>query len=123
MLDQNIVRTERLVESRLDEIRNKVEAGRRLSFDDGLFLFQPSVSLHVVGQLADLVCRRRHGHNVYYNLNTHLNPTNICGYRCKLCAFFRSQGDPDAYIMSQEEILKRAEDADQAGCTELHIVG
>ncbi len=123
MLDQHIPQAERTVESRLDEIRNKIEAGRRLSFDDGVFLFQPSVSLHVVGQLADLVCRHRHSRNVYYNLNTHLNPTNICAHRCKLCAFFRSEGDPDAYMMSKEEILKRAEDAAQVGCTELHIVG
>lgn len=114
---------DRSTESRLDEIRDKIEAGRRLSFDDGVFLFQPSVSLHEVGQLAHFVCQRRHGHVVYYNLNTHLNPTNICTQRCKLCAFYRSKDDPDAYTMSLEDVLKRAADADRAGCTELHIVG
>ncbi|MGQ9505096.1 MAG: aminofutalosine synthase MqnE [Thermogutta sp.] len=114
---------DRSIESRLDEIQNKIEAGRRLSFEEGVFLFQPDVSLHAVGQLASAACRRRHGDVVYYNLNTHINPTNICVHRCKLCAFYRSPGEPDAYIMSLEDILKRAAEAERAGCTELHIVG
>jgi len=117
------VHSGKVVEARLDEIRNKIEAGQRLSFDDGVFLFQPSVSIHAVGQLANLVCQRRHARVVYYNLNTHLNPTNICVHRCRLCAFYRTEKDADAYTMSREDVLKRAEDADRAGCTELHIVG
>ena len=120
---RNAGHSDTVVEARLDEVRDKIEAGQRLSFDDGVFLFQPSVSIHAVGRLANLVCQRRHGRGVYYNLNTHLNPTNICVHRCRLCAFFRSEKDADAYTMSREEVLKRAEDADRAGCTELHIVG
>lgn len=106
-----------------DAIREKIETGQRLSLDDGVFLFRPEVSLHTVGQLADLVCRKRHGGVVYYNLNTHLNPTNICVFRCKLCAFYRTGREADAYCLSEEQILRRAEDASRAGCTELHIVG
>ena len=107
----------------LQEIRRKVEAGERLSAADGEFLFSPEVDLHAVGELADVVRRRKNGDAAYYNLNLHLNPTNVCIYRCALCAYSRDEDDPRAYTMSQAEILARAKEAADAGCTELHIVG
>ena len=107
----------------LDEIREKVEAGQRLSADEGQFLFRPEVDLHVVGELADLVRRQKSGNVAYYNINTHLNPTNVCIYRCPLCAYSCDADDPKAYVMSGEEILARGQEAADAGCTELHIVG
>jgi len=85
-------------------------------------LFSPEVDLHAVGELADMVRRRKNGNAVYYNLNLHLNPTNVCIYRCELCAYSCELGDPRAYTMSESEILARGEEANQAGCTELHIV-
>jgi aminodeoxyfutalosine synthase len=107
----------------LDEIRKKVEAGERLSAADGEFLFSPEVDLHAVGELADMVRRRKNGNAAYYNLNLHINPTNVCIYRCALCAYSRDDDDPRAYTMTDDEILARAKEADDAGCTELHIVG
>ena len=79
-----------------DEIRKKVEAGQRLSAADGEFLFSPEVDLHAVGELADLVRRRKNGDAAYYNLNLHINPTNVCIYRCALCAYSRDDDDPRA---------------------------
>jgi len=70
----------------LDHIYKKVEAGERLSAAEGEFLFRPEVDLHALGELAAIVRRRMSGNAAYYNLNAHLNPTNICTYRCALCA-------------------------------------
>ena len=107
----------------LQQIREKVERGERISAADGEHLFDPGVDLHAVGHLADSARRRRHGPRTYYNLNAHINPTNICIYRCALCAYSRDADDPTAYVLSEEEILARAAEAHAAGCTELHVVG
>jgi aminodeoxyfutalosine synthase len=107
----------------LDAVRRKVEAGQRLSPADGLALFDPAVDLHAVGQLADLARQRRCGDVVFYNINSHLNPTNVCALRCPLCAYSRDAGDPGAYVMTDEEILARGREAVESGCTELHLVG
>ena len=110
-------------QSRFDQISAKVEAGQRLSAADGEYLFSPEADLHAVGELADLVRRRKNGDAAYYNLNLHINPTNVCIYRCPLCAYSRDEDDPRAYTMSPAEILARAKEAADAGCTELHVVG
>jgi aminodeoxyfutalosine synthase len=109
--------------SLLDAIRDKVEAGQRLSAAEGEWLFAPEVDLHAVGELADLVRRRKNGNVAYYNVNAHLNPTNVCRYRCELCAYSRDASDADAYVMGRDEILARGEEAVRNGCTELHVVG
>lgn len=111
------------IESTLDVIRRKVEEGARLDADEGAFLFREDVDLHVVGQLADVVRRRKNGRLAYYNINAHINPTNVCIYRCKLCAYSRDAGDVDAFVMSDDAILAQADEAARAGCTELHLVG
>ena len=107
----------------LEQIGKKVEAGQRLSSSDGEFLFSEAADLHVVGQLADLVRRRKNGDAAYYNLNLHINPTNVCLFRCRLCAYSRDEADRRAYVMSPAEILARGSEAEAAGCTELHVVG
>jgi len=107
----------------LDHIYKKVEAGQRLSAAEGEFLFRPEVDLHALGELAEIVRRRMSGNAAYYNLNAHLNPTNICAYRCALCAYSRDKGAPGAYVMDIDEILKRGREAAETGCTELHVVG
>ncbi len=109
--------------STLDAIREKVHAGQRLSFDDGLFLYRGDVPLGEVGQLANLVRERHNGNLAYYNINTHLNPTNVCVYRCSFCAFRSDLRGPKAYLMSDEQILARGQEAVDNGCTEMHIVG
>lgn len=107
----------------LEHIREKVTAGERLSQEDGLFLFRPDVPLHEVGALADMVRKRKNGKITCYNINTHLNPTNICIYRCSFCAFRSDLRDEKGYVMSDEQILARASEAVEHGCTEIHIVG
>jgi aminodeoxyfutalosine synthase len=107
----------------IDSIRDKVTNGQRLSLEDGLFLYQPDTPLYEVGALANLVRERMHGDLTYYNINTHLNPTNICVYRCTFCAFRSDLRDPKGYKMEDEQILQRAAEAIENGCTEMHIVG
>jgi aminodeoxyfutalosine synthase len=107
---------------RLKEIREKVHAGMRLTFDDGLAL-EHSADLFTLGELANLVRERKNGNRTYYNVNTHLNPTNVCVYRCTFCSFRADLKSDKAYVMSDEQILARAREATDRGCTELHIVG
>jgi len=108
---------------RLREIRDKVAAGERLSSDDGVFLYDPQVTLGEVGEMANLVRERKNGNVAYYNMNAHLNPTNVCVYRCSFCAFRADLRDERGYVMSDEQILQRGQEAIDNGCTELHIVG
>ncbi|WP_152053485.1 aminofutalosine synthase MqnE [Tautonia marina] len=107
---------------RLLEIREKVEAGRRLSFDDGLALYATN-DLFTLGEMANLVRERYNANFAYYNVNTHINPTNVCVYKCDFCAFRADLNDPRAYTMGESEIKERAEQAHARGATELHIVG
>src|SRR5205807_10108037 len=110
------------VRRRLDDIRAQVEASQRLSYDDGVFLDEHA-DLFTLGELANLVRERKNGTFAYYNVNTHLNPTNVCVYRCVFCAFRADLKSPKGYVMSDEQILERAAEADWRGATELHIVG
>ena len=111
------------VRDRLRSIRDKVEQRGRLDLDDGIFLYSPEVPLHEVGELANYVREKINGNVGYYNINTHLNPTNVCVYRCRFCAFRSDLRDPKGYAMSDEQILHRGQEAVDNGCTEMHIVG
>ncbi|HEX8199833.1 MAG TPA: aminofutalosine synthase MqnE [Isosphaeraceae bacterium] len=109
-------------ETRLEAIREKVEAGERLDVEDGLAL-EASDDLLALGAMANLVRERYNGHYGYYNVNTHINPTNVCVYRCDFCAFRADLGEDRAYVMDRAGILERARGARARGATELHIVG
>ncbi len=106
----------------IDRIRAKVKAGERLSFDDGMTL-ETDADLGILGELANLVRERKNGNFAYYNVNEHLNPTNVCAYRCIFCAFRADLKSERGYVMSDEQILHRAAEADAKGATELHVVG
>ncbi|HEU5360808.1 MAG TPA: aminofutalosine synthase MqnE [Candidatus Deferrimicrobiaceae bacterium] len=97
-------------------------AGVRVSEEDALALFH-SRDLHAVGEMADFANRRLNGDRVYFIVNRHINPTNICVNRCKFCAFSKGREEPLAYTMTMEEVLVRAEEARNQHATELHIVG
>ena len=109
-------------ENPLEAIREKVVAGERLSVEDGLTLYA-SNDLPTIGALANEVRERLNGNFAYYNVNTHLNPTNVCVYRCCFCAFRADLKEPRGYTMTDEQVLARAEEASRRGATEMHIVG
>ena len=109
-------------DAKLLGLRDKVFAGGRLSFDDGVYLDQHA-DLFTLGEMANFVREKKSGHVTYYNVNQHLNPTNVCVYRCNFCAFRADLKSAKGYVMSDEQILERARDATSKGATELHIVG
>ena len=106
----------------LTEIAGRVEAGERLSFEDGIALYATD-DLPALGKLADTVRRRRHGSITYFNVNRHFNPTNICYADCKFCGFYRTPRQADAYTHNVDESLRIAGQAVAEGATELHITG
>src|SRR5687768_9559903 len=108
--------------TRLADIRDKVFAGTRLSFDDGRFLDQHA-DLFTLGELANFVREKKNGNVTYYNVNQHLNPTSVCVYRCAFCSFRADLKSPTGYVMTDAQILQRAKEASEQGATELHIVG
>ncbi len=109
-------------DARLKPIGDKVLSGERLSFDDGVALYR-SNDLLAVGWLANYVREQRHGNVCYFNINRHINPTNVCVAHCRLCAFGRSPDAPGAYTYALEEIFERAGQGVAEGATEFHIVG
>jgi aminodeoxyfutalosine synthase len=111
-----------ITDQRLKPVADKVLAGERLSMDDGIALYR-SPDLLAVGWLANHVREKRHGNITYYNVNRHINPTNVCVAHCKLCAFGRDPNAPGAYTFALEEIYQRAEQGVREGATEFHIVG
>jgi aminodeoxyfutalosine synthase len=111
-----------ITDARLRPIADKVLAGERLNADEGLSLFE-SNDLLAVGWLANHVREKRHGDICYYNVNRHINPTNVCGAHCKLCAFGRDANSPGAYTFTLDEIWARAAEGVAEGATEFHIVG
>jgi aminodeoxyfutalosine synthase len=111
-----------ITDARLEPISKKVLAGERLSAEDGLALYQ-SNDLLAVGWLANFVREKKHGNITYFNVNRHINPTNVCVAHCKLCAFGRSIDSPGAYTFALDEMYERAAEGVAEGATEFHIVG
>ncbi|MFO7320369.1 MAG: aminofutalosine synthase MqnE [Chloroflexota bacterium] len=104
-------------------ITDKVYAGERLSYDDGVWLFEQNDVIRI-GKLAQVVRRRLHGDKVYFNKNRHINPTNVCAFHCNFCSFARtSDNEEGAYTYMPEEIPDRVRADVEAGVREFHIVG
>ena len=76
-----------------------------------------------VGWMANYVRERMHGDKTYFNVNRHLNPTNVCVAACRLCAFGRKKDTPGAYTMALEEAFETAASGYTEAVTEFHIVG
>ena len=108
--------------ARLESITSQVDAGERISFEDGVFLDE-HVDVLALGRLANIVRERRNGNYAYYNTNIHLNPTNVCVYRCTFCAFRSDLKVDKAYTFTDAMIRERVAEAREAGATEIHVVG
>jgi aminodeoxyfutalosine synthase len=103
------------------EIEEKVRAGSRLSFEDGVALYETD-EVAWLGELAHEVRTRKNGDRVFFNVNRHLNMTNVCSASCAYCSFQRKPGEKDAYTMRIEEAVRLAKAMEPDGITELHIV-
>src|SRR5215471_11913837 len=97
------------VDTSLEQIREKVEAGERLDLEDGLALLE-SDDLLALGELADRARRLRGDDDdrVFFVQNLYLNQTNVCRVKCKFCAFARTQKQEGAYTVSPEEMVEDA---------------
>ena len=106
----------------LTPIAEKVFSEERLKFDDGIALYR-SQDILAVGWLANWVREKMHGDIAYFNVNRHINPTNVCVAACRLCAFGRKKDAPGAYTMALEEAWQRATEGYSEAVTEFHLVG
>ena len=111
-----------IADPRLDGIRSRVLAGERLTMDDGRVLYETS-DVWGVCAMADVVRRRMHGDLVYYNVNRHMNYSNVCALSCTFCEFYRKKDDPGAYTRDLDYIREEGRKAQESGATEMHIVG
>jgi aminodeoxyfutalosine synthase len=111
-----------LERSDLGEIAEKVLAGERLDRDEGLTLYRHP-DLLAVGALANHVRESRHGDAAYYIVNQHINYTNVCVAGCKFCAFYRTNRQPDAYILSMQDVERRMMEHIDEPIREIHMVG
>lgn len=103
-------------------IEEKVEAGKRLSPEEGVALYRDP-DLEWVGALANRVRERRHGQRTTYVVNMHLNYSNLCVLSCMFCAFARKPGQEGAYEMTLEEMVERVAPLKDVPGAEVHIVG
>lgn len=106
----------------LEPIAEKVHAGQRLSAEDGMTMLRTR-DVWTLGELAHHARHQRHGRTAYYNVNRHLNYSNICALSCKFCEFYRKKGEDGAYEFSIEQIAEEAAKAAAGGATEMHVVG
>lgn len=103
-------------------ISDKVDKGVRIDEEEALFLLESNELLDM-GELAALVNERKNGERVFFNVNRHINYTNVCVKRCGFCAFSRQAEETGAFTLSLDEIKSKAAEAQKQGATELHIVG
>jgi len=106
----------------IESIRAKVLAGQRLTLEDGAVLYETRDIWSVI-ELAKLVRDRMHPAVAYYNINRHLNYSNVCALSCKFCEFARKQDDEGSYTRDLDYIKEQGHKALESGATEFHIVG
>jgi len=98
----------------------KLQNGVRLSYEDGIALYD--LDLITLGQFASKIREQKHGRKTYYNVNRHINPTNICKDVCHFCAYSASRKNPKPYTLKHEEIMDTVEQSVKNGIKEVHIV-
>jgi len=98
----------------------KLESNERLNYEDGLALYE--LDLFTLAKYADKKRKALYGKKAFFNVNRHINPTNICKDVCKFCAFSANRKNPNPYTMSHDEILEAAKKSLEHNITEVHIV-
>jgi len=103
------------------ELIGKVLQNKRLTPNEGKQLYQ--MDLPLLGMLATYVREQKNNHDVYFNHNIHIEPTNICVYDCHFCSYHRKANEDGAWSFTNEQMLEKVEEATHKGITEVHIVG
>jgi aminodeoxyfutalosine synthase len=105
-----------------ENIRARIENGARISDAEALELFAAD-DLLAIGELAALANRKKNGQRVFFNVNRHINYTNLCVNRCTFCAFSKGAEDEGCYTLALNDILEKCAEASACGATEIHMVG
>ena len=107
----------------LQLIGNKIINKERISFDEGVYLFEKG-SLSYLGALANFVREEKHGDKTYFNRNFHIEPTNVCVFSCKFCSYSRLYAHKEeGWELSINQMLDIVKSYDGKPVTEVHIVG
>jgi aminodeoxyfutalosine synthase len=106
---------------RLETVKQEVAQGRRLSREDGLLLLEAPDILGI-GRLARAAKQQRSGAQVFFNINCHVNLTNVCVSRCAFCAFSCDESSPRAYVLTADDVVRKVRAAAPEGITEVHMV-
>lgn len=110
----------RRMDREMDLILQKITNKERLTQEEGEALY--TLDLYTLGELADEIRKQKYGNKSFFNINRHINPTNICADTCKFCAYSASRKNPNQYTMNHEEILQIVDNAVKHGAKEVHIV-
>jgi aminodeoxyfutalosine synthase len=102
------------------DIIEKIKSNQRLSLDEGVSLYD--MDIYTLGELADSIRKERFSDKTYFNINRHINPTNICKDICKFCAYSATRKNPNQYTMTHEEIMDIVDSSVSNGAKEVHIV-
>src|SRR5687767_15409091 len=109
-----------LQNSEFADLYDKVMEGRRLSFEDGVRLWE-SDDLNAIGALANIVRETKNGNNTYYVRNQHINYTNVCNKGCKFCSFYAQKDGPAPFTMSMDDVRLKLEQTRHIPVTEIHM--
>ncbi len=104
----------------MEKIINKIKNKKRIDFNEALKLYD--LNLLELGELADSIRQEKYGKKSYFNINRHINPTNICKDICKFCAYSANRKNPNPYTLTIEQIVEIAKNAWERGAKEVHIV-
>lgn len=110
------------MQNQLNTIQNKVELKQRISVEEAVFLFE-NAPLGLLGSMANHIKDQINGKNVYYNRNIHIEPTNICLYRCKFCSFSKDSTDELSWNYTHDQIIEIVKSHVKNKITEIHITG
>ena len=102
------------------DLIQKVKRGDLLSQEEGESLY--NLDLYTLGELADNIRKEKFGNKTYFNINRHINPTNVCADVCKFCAYSATRKNPNQYTMTHDEILSIVKNSRNNGAKEMHIV-
>ena len=123
MQDLAILLNNQNISSELRAIAQKVSDGTRITFDDGVYLYN-NAELSYLGVLANYIREKKHGDKTYFNRNFHLEPTNLCVYDCKFCSYSRLiKQNEEGWALTLDEMLDVVKKYDNESVTEVHIVG
>lgn len=121
--DLAILLNNKNISSELRAIAQKVSDGKRITFDDGVYLYK-NAELSYLGVLANYIREKKHGDKTYFNRNFHLEPTNLCVYDCKFCSYSRLiKQKEEGWALTLDEMLDVVKKYDSEPVTEVHIVG